>query len=285
MKKIAVTIFLLFAVFLSGCLGGGESAPVGTGVEIISFASDSSIVDSGDTFNVDLLIQNTGDSEAKRAQADLVQKSNFVILQNKKVQLLGSLSAADKTGKVEGDEAIASWPLEAPAVSANQLKTVSARITYDYSSNATSNIYVVPKSEYGEKGAESFGTYSTFANAPVLLEIQAMPAFRTRIGQGNVGVVADLSINNVGGGRIIGNIKNFRLILSNSTTGKTTDYTKFCKDVDNGEIELVGKEQSRSLRCEFQLPAKDFSESYIVDASMDYTYYIDTEPLSIRINR
>ncbi|HIK02480.1 TPA: hypothetical protein H1012_01380, partial [archaeon] len=92
-----------------------------------------------------------------------------------------------------------------------------------------------------------------------------------------------LSIQDVGGGSLVGKIENFKLTLSSG--GLVKDVTSSCSGVPirSREIQLLGRERAIDIKCEFVLPAGESSISYIVDATADYTYYIDSEQLSIDV--
>ncbi len=280
MKRIAPVLALILLIFLAGCTSNEQNLPAGTGVEI-SFFSAPTQVDIGDTFSVDFVIQNNGDNTAKNIKAQLVQKSNFELANDAIKEKDFLLPPVIEKG-LEGEKFVTSWILKAPDVPANQLKSVIARATYDYSSSATSNIYVVPKEQYDEMGPESFQTYSTSTQGPVLIEIQPLPAFKIKSSQKQVNAVVVLSIADVGNGAVIGNIRNFKLTLTSG--GGTYPVTSACKDLPaSGEIELLGQDRAVSIKCEFPIKAGTSSVSYVVDASADYTYYIDSSPVAITV--
>ncbi len=281
MNKLLIILALAAVLFAAGCTSKTQPAFQGNGVEITLFNAPSS-VDVNERFSVDIVMQNTGENLASDIEAELVQKSNFNVQAplKKKTDFLFP-PVPEKS--VPGEEFVTSWILTAPPVPSDQTKSVVARVTYDYTSNATSNIYVVPKEQYDEMGAESFNTYSTSTLGPVLISIQPLPAFKIRQGQSSVNALVILSIDDIGGGSLVGKIENFKLTLKSG--GKTEDKTSTCRDVVNGEIQLLGRQGSITIRCEFPLPAGDSAISYIVDASGDYRYYIDSQPLPILVRK
>ena len=281
MNKLTLVFALLAIVFTAGCASKNVSLSGGTGIEIVLFNAPA-VVDAEEQFAADLVIQNVGDGIATNVNAVLAQKSNFVVNAPGKKEI-DILYPPVPEKDVPGEQFVTSWILKAPKVPTDQVKSLVARVTYDYSSNATSNIYVVPKEQYDEMGAESFRTYSTSSNGPILISIQPLPAFKIRQGQKAVNALVVLSIQDVGGGSLVGKIENFKLTLTSGSYAK--DITSSCSGVPirSREIQLLGRNKGIDLKCEFVLPAGESSISYIVDATADYTYYIDSEQLSIDV--
>lgn len=284
MNKMLAVLALVSVILLAGCTSKVQQAAAGNGVEITFFNAPSQ-VDADETFSADLVAQNNGDAEALSIRAELFQKSNFDIMDEEQIKRISSLSPPVLEKGVSGEELVASWIVRAPEVASDQIKSLGARVTYDYSSSANSNLYIVPKEQYDELGAESFATYSTSSNAPVLISIQPLPAFKIRQGEDNVDVLVVLNIENTGNGVVVGSrIQNFKLLFK--AADAVNDKTFSCSNVlESREVQLLGRNQGISLRCKTDLTAPKASVSYIVEASADYTYYTDSEPISITVKK
>ncbi|HIJ98855.1 TPA: transglycosylase SLT domain-containing protein [archaeon] len=114
------------------------------------------------------------------------------------------------------------------------------------------------------------------------MSIVEMPPFKVTSGQTNARVQVNLIIENTGFGRVVNNeVRDFAIVLKGEGTER--DITNNCPDIVSGRIKLYGKEQERSIRCSLVLPFSETAVSYIVEAEMGYTYYIDTNPLAVRV--
>ena len=283
MNKLLAAFALVLVIFLAGCTSKVQQTAFGNGLEITYFNAPSA-VDAGETFSVDLVVQNNGDSVASNVKAELFQKSNFEIMDDVPTKEMSSLFPPVLEKNVPGEEFVTSWIVRAPSVALDQHKPLAARVTYDYTSTATSNIYTVPKEQYDELGPESFNTYSTSSRGPVLISIQPLPAFKIRQGQDSVDALVVLTIENVGNGVVVGNLSNFHLLLTAENAVSNKTFT--CSSVqEDREVQLLGPTQAITMKCAFDLSARNSAVSYIVDASADYTYYTDTEPLSITVKK
>ncbi|HIJ98856.1 TPA: hypothetical protein H1005_02840 [archaeon] len=145
LNKLLVISLLAIVLIFSGCIGGGDrkNQTFGSGLNVISFTALRQ-VDSAEQFDLDLVVQNIGDKDATNIQADLFQTSAITILNNR-VQTESRLLPPDIEKGIEGEDTIFSWSLQAPTLTEDQTKSLQARITYDYTSTATSNLYIVSK--------------------------------------------------------------------------------------------------------------------------------------------
>ena len=282
LPKILAVFLLAIIVIFSGCTGTSNQNEKnsGLGLRVVFFKAPAE-VDSGEDFDVDLLVQNDGDNEAKDIQADLFQTSGIAIL-NSKVQAEQSLLPPDIEKGIQGEDKIFTWSMRAPNLAAEQTKSVQARIIYDYTSTATSNLYIVSKAELDEKGASAFPTYSTSSYGPATLSIVEMPPFKVKAGETSASVQVNLIIENAGPGRIVNSeVRDFAIVLKGE--GTELDIISNCSDVIGGTLKLFGQEQQRAIRCNLDLPFSQTAVSYIVEAGINYTYSIDTNPFAIRI--
>ncbi len=282
-RPFAIGLWLLVLVlFFSGCVGSsGNKKPTGEGIEVVSFNTQTEI-DSGDQFDLDLVVQNFGDSEATKINANLFQTSGIQAL-NSNVLSTSSLLPPNNEKGIEGEEQVFTWSLLAPILRNDETKSLQARITYDYTSTANSNFYIVPKTQLNEKGKGEFQTYSTSSAGPVTLSIVPMPAFKSSPPQ-KTNVQVNLIVSNTGGGKVVDSkVSNLLIILKGE--GAELDVTSKCSDVSSGTISLYGRDQSRAIRCNFDFEPKDTAVSYIIEAKASYTYYFDTNPISITVKK
>jgi hypothetical protein len=302
---------LVFLATLSGCLSfGSTSTPAPTslglgqtkGAEITEFSSIT-YIDEDEPLDVSIYVQNFGDAIASNVIAELYQKSGFVDL-DKTIIEGGDLLPPDKEFDMPGDVYSKSWQLEAPSVEADQDRSFLCKVTYDYQSTASTNIQLVGKSEWDSRGgAGAFTTYSTSSEGPVTLKIIEVPAIR-------IGVVndfetkkvpVDILFKNTGAGLIANKqVSGFELSVKkgdqsmvfsqdDNTNDFGGDYETSGIDcesyVTNGVVKLFGVEQERSMRCYLTLPfdtKADYS-GYIIEASIDYTYSIHSDPLTVNV--
>ena len=185
----------------------------------------------------------------------------------------------------------------APTVPTTQSKSLKARITYDYKSTASTNIYLVSKQEYDEFGADAFKTYSTSSVGPLSMEVLPLPPYRLAPGRTEQTIHLGLVFRNTGIGTVDGNVHDFTVLMKkgievidlNELDDLPTDgIAAVCDGVTvdaNGvaEIKLFGADQERSVRCTFDLDYPGEAVSYIAEISAEYTYYIDTPALNIQV--
>ncbi len=283
LKRISVVCALAIVIIFAGCLGSGEKKePTGVGLYISDFHAPVE-VDAGDQFDVDLIVQNIGDQKAENINAELFQTSGIKIL-TAQTQTEQSLQPPKQETGIGGDEKVFTWLLEAPSVRNTETKSLQARITYDYTSTASSNLYVVSKREFDEKGARSFQTYSESSAGPVALGIIPMPAFKVPPGGTLANVEINFEIENTGSGIVQNSeIRDFTILLKNEPFER--DITTNCPDIVGGKLKLYGGDQRRTIKCSFVLLFSQESISYIVEASIKYTYYFDTYPIVLDVKK
>src|SRR3989338_6490652 len=112
-RPFAIGLWLLVMIlFFSGCVGNSSKKPTGEGIGVVSFNTQTEI-DSGDQFDLDLVVQNFGDSEATKINANLFQTSGIQAL-NSNVLSTPSLLPPNNEKGIEGEEQVFTWSLLAP---------------------------------------------------------------------------------------------------------------------------------------------------------------------------
>jgi len=291
-RKSAILFVLLSILLVSGCVMGPKTkAPTAKGGKtyglVISEFSALPSIDSNDIVDLNIYSQNQGEGTAKDITVSLYQRGGFDINEGRtpRDQTYAELLPPEPELNTPGDVFSTFWSLTAPTVKEDQFKSLKARVTYDYDSIATTNIYLVAKEEWDEKGAASFKTYSTSSIAPITVSIIEVPAVRISDSSTRSKKVSlNILFANTGTGTLIdGELRNFQLLVKRAGQ-QEEDVSNYC-GITGGLVKMYGAEQSRALRCDFPLDFNydDGSMAYILEAKIDYTYYIDTPAVSIKI--
>ncbi len=299
-SKLLLTILIIsLALSISGCADIVDKFPLPTeeaevssagfgksltyGIIIRDFSPSQSSVDSGDEVELGLDIENVGAHEAENIAINLFQKSGFSIVSENSVSAI-SLLAPDLVFEQPGERLYSYWVMTAPSVSVNQQKSLKARITYDYSSLATSNIHLVSRDIYNEQGPGAFSIQSTTSLAPVSFAIYDVPPIKVSSSpESSVDVSLNIVIRNTGSGSVSGNIQNFAVYTVRGPVRNDVTATSCSDDVSGGEVSLFGKTQERSVKCDLSLDYLEDITSYTIEVLGDYTYIMDTDPVSILV--
>ena len=298
-SKLLLTILIIsLAVSISGCADIVDKFPLPTeeaevtsagfgksltyGIIIRDFSPSQSSVDSGDEVELGLDIENVGAHDAENIEVNLFQKSGFSIVSENSVSAT-SLLAPDLEFEQSGERLYSYWVMTAPSVSVNQQKSLKARISYDYSSLATSNIHLVSRDIYNEQGPGAFSIQSTTSSAPVSFAIYDVPPIKVSSSPESVDVSLNIVIRNTGSGSVSGNIRNFAVYTVRGPDRSDVTTPSCSDDVSGGEVSLFGKTQERSVKCDLSLPYLEDITSYTIEVLGDYTYIMDTDPVSILV--
>ena len=298
-SKLLLTILIIsLALSISGCADIVDKFPLPTeeaevssagfgksltyGIIIRDFSPSQSSVDSGDEVELGLEIENVGAHKAENIAINLFQKSGFSIVSENSVSAT-SLLAPDLDFEQSGERLYSYWVMTAPSVSVNQQKSLKARISYDYSSLATSNIHLVSRDIYNEQGPGAFSIQSTTSSAPVSFAIYDVPPIKVSSSPESVEVSLNIVIRNTGSGSVSGNIQNFAVYTVRGPVRNDVTATSCSDDVSNGEVSLFGKTQERSVKCDLSLDYLEDITSYTIEVLGDYTYIVDTDPVNILV--
>lgn len=297
--KIQLILCLILLVLFSACIKE-EPKEVQVvkgytyGLAIREFNSLDKVY-PGEEIEATLYVQNVGDEKARDIKAELYQRGSLELLEPK-IKTVTDLSSPDPEFGIKGEIGTIYWTLKGPEdVRTEKTQTLRARVTYDYTSRASTNVYLVGRDAWIEQGVEAFPVYSTSSTGPVTISIIPLPAIKVNE-KGNkdvVDVVLNLLVRNTGSGTIVGNLRDFKLFVKHGDK-RPVDITDSCKadliEISRSskkyELKPYGKEQERSVRCSFDLDYEgdmDDATSYIVEASANYTYYIDTPPLTVKL--
>jgi len=182
--KIVLLLVFLLVLSIAGCTGtsGAEkdvkkaTTLTTKGLSVREFSGRGE-VDEREPYDVDIYVQNVGDELARDVEIRLYQTAGF-----KGAELLtkDEIQPADPDLGLGGETFTSYWTLDAPTITSDQIKSLKARIYYDYTSKASTNIHLVAKEEYDELGSSAFKTYSTSSEGPVTVTIPEIPAYRIR---------------------------------------------------------------------------------------------------------
>jgi hypothetical protein len=285
--KTKLLLAVLSIALVAGCSGDGgglvssKDIVYQEGVEIISINSHPDFVLEKDTIDVDLVIQNKGDQKANNIKANLFQLSDFELENSKATQEIESLDKPLPEYDIEGEQNVFFWTLRAPPIyDESQTRSVKARVTYDYESYASANTYTISKQEFVEKGEAAVKQEKTSTTGPVAVEIIA-PEYKTISPDSpETQITFSVVLKNLGRGRVLDDLVKVDYIKNNGETQAIS-----CEDylVESGMTKLYGSNQERSIRCKAELDYNDATTSNIIEVGVSYTYWLDSNPLTIEI--
>jgi len=211
MKKNSIFLVSIgLAVLIAGCTmpgGGGGTAITGNGLVITSFQPEFDSVRSGDSVQLLLEVQNTGQPPAKNIKAYLfgINPAQWGVASPLK-DVAAKLEGPEEEPPIPGEMDSVTWDLTAPALQEGVSNTYQprARVFYEYSSAGSVSIPVLSESEYkmiqsrGEVMPQMSDTIVTKgplgvkidARTPVVIREGGSESFRlvvtvTNIGSGN----------------------------------------------------------------------------------------------------
>jgi hypothetical protein len=176
-------IFLLIPIFatlaISGCTGSGGGVTIGNGVKILAWEPDFSSVDSGDSVQLRLKVQNQGERDAVNVYAVLtgINTADWQLQSGQNGQLLGQyLKAPDKVQNVPGEEVTYAFKLKAPTLPSgvNQPYTANMRVYYGYNTLAVKPVTFVNENELRrlqDKGESLPTSDATVTSGPLNVKI------------------------------------------------------------------------------------------------------------------
>ena len=155
MKKILILALVTLVIFSSGCISGFElpfgqkqETQVSYGVVVNSFEPDFPEVESGDTAEIYMEIENNGGSKAADVYAYLY---NLGDLQAEvRDHMFGDLEPPDESVNLPGDVDTFTWKITTPELpqGVSQVYTPKVRLMYKYYTIATKTIRLLTKDEY-----------------------------------------------------------------------------------------------------------------------------------------
>ncbi len=178
--KFLLILPLLAVVFVSGCVGGGNTGTSGNGVVILEFRPDFTQVYSDDPVKLQLRIQNQGEVRARNVKAELTgintaewQQLGYGITTT---EYLGDLQPYDPATNTPGAIKTKTWYLRAPmlAKGIDFTYTPIAKVGYDYTTTAQKPITIVDEDELRrikQQGGTLPSGITTYTAGPLAVEI------------------------------------------------------------------------------------------------------------------
>jgi hypothetical protein len=278
MKKIILTALLL-SVFLAGCtaLGGGTGTGVASGVIVKSFGPDISELYPGDDVVFALTAENVGGEDATGVTAKLFGLSSDWIYQGDYQTSARSLTRAQPD--VPGGSEDFIWTATAPTgLKREQTYDAMARLKYTYTTTALGELkiynsnYLKTRPDQAQTVTKSSGLASfTSTQAPLTISITG--AARPIIYRGTAGQTYTVSalIKNAGQGYPFTNTEDDMTITIESMTVAGADCT-----TDVAGTARIPRGGSKSLSCNFNVPAVSEYTTVPIEVVISYNYFVDS---------
>lgn len=192
-------------VFLAGCAGAPEG-PTGAGVIITSFVPDVQQIDPGSSATFTAVIKNIGSKQATNIKAlifGLSDEWTDADVTTNKVKLLSSLSAADPSAGLSGEEASFDWTATFPQAKGKNTDVAydaSIRVFYDYTTDSDVLLRFVESSYLRTNPNVQKGVVSSQSSSGPL--VVTAVARTPSVGAGTTTGRVQFEIQNVGAGRV-----------------------------------------------------------------------------------
>lgn len=223
-RKMLPLVFVMLAVFVAGCVGGGQTGAIttgGTGLKILSFSPDQESVFGDKTAKLTLLIENQGEFPIKDSESLIYLTGSNVNLYSSSasstttwinatptdiaIKKIGKdMKAADMVRQIPADQKELRWTVKAPALARGQTKTdtFTARVYYNYTTRAYSTVWVYSETEAAAIRAAKGTFEEPFSNStkgPIKVEISYAPSSPTVSASDNTFTMY-IKLTNIGGG-------------------------------------------------------------------------------------
>ena len=132
---------LVIIVFLAGCTSQSSQSQTGNGVSITSFNPDLPNINSGSKVSLDLVIENTGEADAKDISAELIGLDGWNI-QPSRTQIAENLLAADPINKFKGGTTSLTWTAISPSNNFEQSYSISSKVYYTYQTLSSAQLKI-----------------------------------------------------------------------------------------------------------------------------------------------
>ncbi|NIO22455.1 MAG: hypothetical protein GTN38_00325 [Candidatus Aenigmarchaeota archaeon] len=210
-KPAQLTLLVFCLVLLSGCVG--QQTTSGNGIVIESFVSNPSEMYSGEPFNLQLMIRNTGSVDAGNVRFELSNigatyenRGLEISCKTECSEVIERFLAPDPRAGTTGESKTCIWKCSAPEDIPRNSKITfnpSLRVYYDYESNIVKSVTIISESELRSIQAQgrSLPSETTSLTAgPVKLSIQMRSPVRYIEDTNKVEFPISISIENAGGG-------------------------------------------------------------------------------------
>lgn len=208
-KKLSLVLPILIVVFVSGCIGGGDTAELGKGIVIQGWQPDFPSLSSGDAIKFQLKAQNLGEKDATTVNVQVMgidlkdwgqtseQAISWTLIQAP--DLVSETPGETKTAQIAG--------LIAPTLPEGTSFTYEpiVRVSYNYLTSATKPITIVDYEELRrliQDGETLEGKPTLFTAGPLSIEITTGKYLKTQT-EKDPPLPLNIKISNTGGGHVI----------------------------------------------------------------------------------
>jgi hypothetical protein len=304
LKLLLLLIPLFGVVAISGCTNTTTGPTFGTGVTVLNWEPSLSSVESGDSLQLRLRIQNQGQMTAENVRAFLtgIVPGDWQIASGSSTPIaaLAALAPPDRFQNTAGETREVLVNAIAPELpkGTTQSFTPQVRVFYDYVTTGSKLVTLVNNQELQrlqDQGKTLSSKDTITSSGPLKVTINAGKFLKTETGVGGTSRVFPITIDiqNVGGGMMtttnptggnptVGNpdytvsfllgssSNNIQFIPSSGMSGMSDPCGR------NGGFVQLWKGQTASVTCNVQIvnpPLSTEDDNLIV--TLGYTYYID----------
>ena len=294
-------ILILFtaAVIASGCASNTQTdATSGSSViSVNSFEASPQPVPAGQTINLNMELENTGDSEAENVAARIFGPSFLYdkLSKEERTEKFGKLRAPSEDNPAIPNTR--SWTFEAPAIGQNRESdyTIYSKIFYDYTTRGDTNFRVVSQNRYREQSYGQTDATLEETSGPISLDIRGTTPKIFYESDRDEGITPELCIvaTNSGEGKAFtgGQVENDQIYalgenadedtieLTIESVGSTTFDAKSNGDGNSVKVDLInGKEGYQCFEMNIDGSTLNNEETNInAEITADYNYVKETQ--------
>lgn len=276
---------LVIVIFLAGCTSQSSQSQTGNGISIISFNPDLDKITSGSKVSLNLLIENTGESEANDISAELVGLDGWSI-ESSRTQTTENLFAADPINNFKGGTTSFTWVAVSPSNDFEQPYSVSSKVYYTYETRASVQLKIDNYELYyktlpeAEQKTEKLGVVSqTSSLGPFKVTATSQARFSQ---DGNVPV--EIDIQNTGGGKAF-KIGDRPIATTIDIISADVDGVDSCKNLPPNDLQVkLSAGSSAKLKCNLSISDVSTVKIFPIEIKLKYRY-ITEKPSSITVSR
>jgi len=269
-KSEFAIIFLLLAVFFSGCIGQSTTTG-GNGVVIESFSVlGGTEIQPNTPVPLSLVIRNNANGKAQGVAAELIGIPTDVLLTSGNVvqyvqDLIGPLSVGTTTTK--GDSATIFWTLVAPEKDSDMKYPLSVLVRYNFETQMSMQAKVVTQDYLYRTNEKSEIINQNFNSGPLSIKA-TMPSITSSGGE----IPIVLEFNNVGGGSAY--TYGTQPTIENLGRLYFTVSGAYCPG--GNDVRLPKGKGSNTVTCKINTAGIREKQTYSVTVETMYSYILDS---------
>ena len=302
-------ILLTLIVVVSGCADNTESGDVTVsqteGVAIEGFSASPSEIFEGQLTTLELQLRNVGGSEAENVVARLFNRGfqgdgtwniqgDGGSVDDLKNVYFGTLSGPDPQTDAPAISVPRTWNLEAPDLEVSQSNPYdfNARVFYQYSTTAGTDIQVMSNDRYNELGTSRSQPSLDNTGGPLQVEVRTRtPIVFTSTGQDTQPVPVRVVVTNEGSGTPflqsayedesydVSEEDLERVDIEIEAAGNSVSF-----DSNEATVQMVNGEGVNSFTMNVErVSSQDIQQTVPLSVNVDYGYYQDTST-SVTVN-